>query len=94
MHNLISFYFSAVEYFKQLKEGMESMMTGLSWNIDVVVECTLNLLKTKRPAPENVIGSDGRFLWVLLRMVPAWVLDFLNTYLSPLSLVPAVMKKK
>jgi NAD(P)-dependent dehydrogenase (short-subunit alcohol dehydrogenase family) len=71
------------DFFAHVKRGMESFVPPVTWNLQVVADQTIKLLKTRRPPPENVIGMDGRFLFVFARILPAWFLDWLSTLAPP-----------
>jgi len=62
-----------------------------TWKADVVLEEILKCLKSKHTPPDLLIGTDARFALPVLRIVPAWVADFILG-LNPLP-IPAVMKK-
>jgi len=72
---------------------MTKMMSAVTWNLDVVADQTLRLLKARTAPSENVVGSDGKFLFVVLRIIPAWVFDFVSSLL-PIFLKPEVLKSK
>lgn len=51
----------------------------LTWKIDVCVDQVLQHVTSRRAPAEVLIGTDARFIFPVLRMVPAWCADMLMT---------------
>jgi hypothetical protein len=59
--------------------------------MDVVVEEVVRSLKLKKTSAEMAIGSDARFFWMALVMLPAGLREFVlnKTFPPP---IPATMQ--
>jgi len=74
--------------------GMVDGMTALAWNADVVADLTLGLLEARKMPPEFVVGIDGRYLFVLFRLLPWWVFAGIGAVAPTKPMTPAVLKQK
>jgi hypothetical protein len=77
-------------YFGRFVEMAADVPQALSWKLDAVIDTAMNAVTVRDVEPSMIVGLDGRYLLTLLRMLPAWVLDWLDT-LDPRP-IPAVMK--
>ena len=62
-----------------------------TWKANVVVDEILKSLKSKRTAPDLLIGMDARYALPILKIVPEWCKDLLLSIYPPCP-TPAVMK--
>jgi NAD(P)-dependent dehydrogenase (short-subunit alcohol dehydrogenase family) len=77
-------------YLQRFTELVVDRPQTVSWKIDAVVDALLNGLESRVIAPEVLVGMDARFALVVLRMLPAWVNDVVDSWVNP-RLAPAAM---
>lgn len=65
----------------------------LMWKMDVVVEQMMRVLTLRTVPAELLVGSDAKFIFPILRMLPHWVCDLLLR-LSERAPIPAGMKSQ
>jgi len=82
------------DFFENVQSAVSTLMTRLSWNTDVVADQTIRMLKSKRMPPELVIGMDGKFVFGVARMLPAWVHDWFNWILLMTLPKPDIISNK
>jgi hypothetical protein len=58
----------------------------------VVIQQVTQCLRNKYVPPEVIIGMDAKYALLLMRMLPAYLVDFVAAYNCPP--IPAIMKKK
>ena len=58
--------------------------------MDVVVQQVLQCLRRKDIPPEMIVGTDAKYVLMLLRMMPYNIIDFLMRIAYPP--IPAIMK--
>lgn len=79
------------EYKEQFHKQGSQLTENLCWKVDVVVDQMVRCLRCGYIPRRLVIGSDARFIFVAMRMVPGWVVDFaVRLGGRPM---PAMMKK-
>jgi hypothetical protein len=60
--------------------------------MDVVVQQVIQCLRRKDLPPEIIIGTDAKYILMLLRMLPYDIIDFIGRHAAPP--VPVIMTKK
>jgi len=81
------------DFFDYITQIVDKVLSSMAWEPGVVVDEVVKNLKAKRMPPEVIVGSDGKFLFSLLRIIPAWFLDLLDSS-NPNKPIPKVMKKE
>ena len=76
------------DFYRQMRHITAEKPRMVTWNANLVVQQVIELLKAKHPPAQVIIGSDARFIFLVLRMLPAWCVDLifangLNRYPVP-----------
>lgn len=81
-----------VEYYRRVRELCVDLPQRCKWDMDVVVQQVIQCLRRKDIPPEIIIGSDAKYILMLLRMLPYDIIDFITRHAYPP--VPAIMAQK
>jgi len=52
----------------------------VTWDADIVTNEVMSCVKACRPPPQVIVGSDAKYVLLLLRMIPVWILDFVDSF--------------
>jgi hypothetical protein len=66
------------------------MMSVSEWDFKVVIDCMLRAMQSSQPPAQLVIGSDGKYGMVVMRMFPQWARHYLIQLTMP-NQSPAMM---
>jgi hypothetical protein len=80
------------EYYQRYRELAIDLPLSLTWDTVVVIRQVVRCLRMKRAPAEVIVGSDARFLLMLARMLPSWLISHMVQLNSPP--IPAAMKKR
>jgi hypothetical protein len=79
-----------LEYIARVRELCVYLPQRCKWDMDVVVQQVIQCLRRKYVPPEIIVGTDAKYVLMLLRMMPYNVIDFIGRYTNPP--IPAIMK--
>jgi short chain dehydrogenase len=80
------------EYYRRYRELAVDLPLSLTWDTVVVIRQVVRCLRMKHAPAELIVGSDARFLLMLVRMLPSWLISFVVQLNTPP--IPAAMKKR
>ena len=79
-----------IEYYERVRELCVHLPQRCKWDMDVVVHQVIQTLCREYIPPEIIVGTDAKYVLMLLRMMPYSVIDFFTRYTHPP--IPAIMK--
>jgi NAD(P)-dependent dehydrogenase (short-subunit alcohol dehydrogenase family) len=80
-------------YLLESQVSAERLMAQTCWNLEVVVDEIIWCLVQKELPMRVVVGMDGKFFTVALRMLPGWLIDWILAVSLP-PRVPLAMKER
>jgi short-subunit dehydrogenase len=79
------------DYLRECQVRAEKTTTQFCWNMGVVMDEILRCLVLEKLPMRVIVGADGRFVTVAIRMLPEWLVEFAVHKTQPRP-VPAAMK--
>jgi hypothetical protein len=67
--------YDAAEFFERYRLAAVEGPGLALWKVDVVIDQVLGLLRAQHIPGEVAIGSDARFIFPVIRMLPVWIRD-------------------
>ena len=56
------------------------MTKYVTWDIKNVIHSIVTSIEMINPPPQAIVGTDGKYLVMLMRMLPVWFLDRVTPY--------------
>lgn len=81
-----------LEFIETYAKHCDAMVTAGRWNLQVVVDAVVSVVKSKRPPAQLMIGMD-RYAHATFNMLPQWARHFVIQLGMPKQ-VPAVLAQK
>ncbi|GKY97041.1 hypothetical protein MPSEU_000662700 [Mayamaea pseudoterrestris] len=80
-------------FFERFVKMAADIPQAFSWKMDPVVDAVLIALQSKHVEAQLILGMDARFAFVILRMLPWWLIDWLDS-MDPRPIPAAMMHNR
>jgi hypothetical protein len=79
-----------IEYYGRVRDLCVHLPQRCKWDMDVVIHQVIQCLRRKHIPPEVIVGTDAKYVLMLLRMLPYSIIDVFTRCTYPP--IPAIMK--
>jgi len=77
------------DFIEKYAEHCETMMTSARWELKVLIDSIVRVVKSKYPPAQLLVGLD-RYIHATLTMLPQWARHFLVQLMIPPQIPAAV----